>query len=364
MHSIALSENKSKFNSILVVDDDPQILDAVSSLLREFGYDVSACENAQDAVSTVKEKQYNAVLSDIRMPEVSGIELLERIRRYDMDVPVILMTGYADFDMAINAIKKGVFDFITKPFKAEYLISTIEKAVNYQRIRQLEHHYKYMLKNAVKKRTSELKTALTRIEFLNKEILLRLTTAAEFRDNKTGAHIARIGLYSNKIAEALNMSASFVETISRASLLHDIGKIGIPDELLLKRGPLSDNETEIMKSHTVIGDNILSGSTHPLIKMAESIALNHHERWNGNGYPKGIKGEQIPIEGRIVNICDQYDALMSERPYKHSLSHSDTFKIITEGDGRTMPDHFDPDVLSSFKEVSGVFEEIYHTNRN
>lgn len=351
-------------DSILVVDDDPQILDAVSSLLREYGYDVSSCENAKDAVSTVKEKQYNAVLSDIRMPEISGIELLDKIRRYDMDVPVILMTGYADLDMAINAIKKGVFDFITKPFKADYLISTIEKAVNYQRIRQLEHHYKYMLKSAVKKRTSELKTALTRIEFLNKEILIRLTTAAEFRDTETGAHIARIGLYSNKIAEALNMSASFVETISSASLLHDIGKIGIPDEFLLKRGPLSDEETEIMKSHTVIGDNILSGSTHPLIKMAESIALYHHERWNGTGYPGGIKGEQIPIEGRIVNICDQYDALISERPYKSSLSHSDTFRIITEGDGRTMPDHFDPDVLFAFKEVSGIFEEIYHANHD
>ena len=351
-------------NEILVVDDDQHILDAVSSMLRESGYNVSACINAKDAASLVKENKYNAVLTDIKMPEVSGIELLDRIRRYDMDVPVILMTGYANLDMAIDAVKMGVFDFITKPFRTEYLISTIEKAVNSKRLRQLEHHYKHMLKNAVRNRTNELKNALTKIEFLNKEILLRLTTAAEFRDSETGAHISRIGLYSNKIAEALDMSMSFIETISSASLLHDIGKIGIPDELLLKPGPLTDEETEIMKFHTTIGENILSDSSHPLIKMAESIALNHHERWNGAGYPKGIKSGAIPIEGRIVNICDQYDALMSERPYKLSLSHRETFRIITEGDGRTMPDHFDPRVLDAFKEVSTVFEEIYHSHRD
>jgi len=136
------------------------------------------------------------------------------------------------------------------------------------------------------------------------------------------------------------------------------------DELLLKAGPLTDKETEIIKLHTTIGENILSNSSHPLIKMAESIALNHHERWNGTGYPKGIKSGAIPIEGRIVNICDQYDALMNERPYKPSLNHRETFRIITEGDGRTMPDHFDPRVLNAFREVSEVFEEIYHSNRD
>jgi putative two-component system response regulator len=221
-----------------------------------------------------------------------------------------------------------------------------------------------MLKDAVRNRTNELKNALTKIEFLNKEILLRLTTAAEFRDSETGAHISRIGLYSNKIAEALDMPMSFIETISSASLLHDIGKIGIPDDLLLKPGPLTDEETEIMNFHTTIGGSILSNSSHPLIKMAESIAINHHERWNGTGYPKGIKSKAIPIEGSIVNICDQYDALMNERPYKPSLNHRETFRIITEGDGRTMPDHFDPRVLNAFRDVSGVFEEIYHSNRD
>ncbi len=347
--------------SILVVDDDINMLDSVSSLLNAYGFTATACRYALEASEQIIAADFKAILTDIKMPDISGIELLDRIHNVDSTIPVILMTAYAELDVAIDAIKKGAFDFITKPFKPEHLIHTIERAVNYSRLMQLEQTYKHMLEEKVKLRTEELKGALTRIEGLNREIILRLTAAAEFRDTDTGFHISRMEFYSKKISEALGMPNDFIETIACASPLHDIGKIGIPDEILLKPAPLSPAEFEIMKSHTIIGNNILSESSHPLIKMGESISLNHHERWDGTGYPRGIKGHDIPIEGRIINICDQYDALMSVRPYKPSLTHQESYTIITEGDGRTMPGHFDHDVLEAFKKVSHSFEEMYHS---
>lgn len=236
------------------------------------------------------------------------------------------------------------------------ITSKVEKLI------QVERQYEHRLEQTVKQRTRELSEALLMISNLSNEMILRLTKAVENKDEGTGEHIVRVGLYAKQLSEALGMPSDFTEAITFASAMHDIGKLGIPDSVLLKPGSLTPEEMEIMMNHCVIGQRILANSPYPKMQMSAVIALNHHEKWDGTGYPNRLRGEEIPIEARILIICDCYDALRSKRHYKPPLDHQKAFTIITEGDSRTMPEQFDPQVLRTFIKSVRVFEGIFKSH--
>ncbi|MCL4475564.1 MAG: response regulator [Nitrospirae bacterium] len=366
-------ERRGEIKKILVVDDDELNLRFMKSMLEAQGYDVATAVNGIRGLERAETFQPDVILLDIMMPEMDGYEACMKLKSKEETgkIPVILVTALDDRASRLSGFKAGADEFLTKPVDRVELTLRLQNLLKVKEYGDFLRDYNKTLESMVHQRTLQLESAYKEVENANEKIkagyldtIYRLTMAAEFKDVGTANHLRRISFYTHMVAKELKMPESFVDTIFYASPMHDIGKIGIPDAILLKSGRLSTEEFELAKTHTTIGANILHGSESEILQLGEAIALNHHEKWDGSGYPRGLKGDRIPIEGRIVSIADQYDALRSMRAYKAALSHSETVKIIVEGDGRTQPEHFDPEILEIFKKVEGEFHAIYEEHKD
>jgi putative two-component system response regulator len=327
---------------ILIADDDPVSLRLLSWHLREMG-EVLTCSDGVAALALAVEKLPDIILLDVGMPRMNGYEACQKLKALPQTrtIPVIFITGMEDERSETEAFSSGAVDFVTKPFNPEILRARTGAHLELKKLRD-------DLENQVDRRTRELQET-------QMELLRRLAMAAEYRDSYTGVHLNRIRRVSYLLCMALHMKEETAQEIASGSILHDVGKIGIPDSILLKPAKLTPEEFEIMKRHTVIGGDLLKGLDSPLFQGAREIALTHHEKWNGTGYPEGLSGEEIPLTGRIVALCDVFDALLQERPYKRAWTPQEAFDEITRSRGA----HFDPTLTDLFLSLREEIEKLY-----
>jgi putative two-component system response regulator len=349
---------------ILLVDDDEPTRDFMKLVLEMEGYDVLVAEDGAAAYDAVKRQKVDLVLSDVMMPRMTGIELCAKIKK-DPDLellPVILCTALSQDCDRLEGLEAGADDFLTKPVDEAEIKLRLRNFVRVVTLQQQVKRGRLDAERMVEERTEELRETIHRLEEARAEIAIaqldviyRLAAATEYKDADTGAHIQRIAEYTARIARCLGwFSDEEIATISHASMMHDLGKIGIPDYILMKPGLLTSEEFEEMKKHTTIGWRLLSGSLTPLLQIASRIAHCHHEKWDGSGYPEGLIGEAIPPEARIVAVVDVFDALRAQRCYKPEYPLHQCFEMIRARAGT----HFDPEVVEAFLLVSNELADI------
>jgi putative two-component system response regulator len=315
---------------ILIVDDQAANVRLLERIFRQVGYtNVRGTTDPRDVAGMVEAEPPDLILLDLLMPHLDGHEVLARLEPHlaaEGYLPVLVLTADITADAKQRALSGGAKDFLTKPFDASEVLLRIRNLLEARFLYQQVARQNIVLEEKVSERTRDLEEA----KF---ETLDRLARAAEFRDDQTGQHTYRVGRLAATIARTLGLEASRVEMLGRAAPLHDVGKIGIPDQILLKPGNLTDEEFEVMKTHTTIGAGILAGSRFALMQMAAEIALTHHERWDGEGFPLGLARDRILLEARIVSVADAYDAMTSDRPYRRALPQEEAWEILWGGAG-------------------------------
>ena len=329
--------------TILIVDDIPDNIHVLREILKD-EYNIKAATRGQKALDIIKQNsEIDLILLDIMMPEMDGYEVCRRIRQDVRTefVPIIFVSAMGEVQDELKGFKAGGNDYITKPVQPLIVKARVS---NYIALYRQRIH----LESLVEERTRAL-------DHNRREVLKRLCVAGEYRDSDTGNHVERVGLYSEVLGSALGLASKFLDHLRLTAPMHDVGKIGIQDEILFKPGRLSEEERQLINGHPQIGADIIGIHDDPLLTMARTIALTHHEKWDGTGYPAGLKGEEIPLVGRIVCMADVFDALMSKRPYKDPWPIAEVIEYIISESGKT----FDPKLVEVFKESADKMTEIF-----
>jgi putative two-component system response regulator len=345
---------------IVIVDDEPGVRRLLRAHLSCLPYETLEARDAAEAMAFLAEAPRPAlVLSDIEMPGLSGVALLKRIKELDDKIQVVMVTGQQDLETVRECLREGAYDYLVKPFDPDDLLNTVERALERARLIRQNEEYQLNLERMVLEQTVEIRQT--------RDIaLMTLARLAESRDHATGQHLERMAAYSRRLAEELaggiyagRIGTAFVEHLYKSSPLHDIGKVGIPDSILLKAGPLTTEERAIMRQHPEIGGDTLRSVVeqfrgNTFLTMGMEIAYSHHERWDGQGYPFGLGGDEIPLAARLVAVADAYDAITSRRPYKVACGHEEAVRRITADRGL----HFDPVLVDGFLACHQDFDNI------
>jgi response regulator RpfG family c-di-GMP phosphodiesterase len=331
---------------VLVVDDDSKICNLLTTKLNLCGFASRFCTNGDDALKILSIEEFDAIISDLNMPGISGMQLLEAAHRICPRAAFLMATGVGDVAVGVTAMKQGASDYILKPFQMEAVMVSLRRALEMKRMEAEIEEYRQNLEIMVDERTKQLMKAMQEVERTYDETLETLAAAVDLRDDATAEHSRRVTLYSLEMARRLNFSRTELKQLERGAVLHDIGKIGIPDGILLKPGKLTPDETAIMQTHARIGYEWVSRV--PFLSSAAQIVLTHQEYFDGSGYPQGLTGEEIPLGARIFAVADTLDAILSDRPYRRGRPYSVARAEIQREAGK----QFDPKVVDVFLSIA------------